>query len=110
MCLGSIPNGVGNIISVAQRISSDDLTELKQYIAHYEEAIKNNYDCVKYNIDNMSHCLGGLNSGPPEDCNIQDPTIPSRKDLDLENPLQYSKCWFNLPPIVGDNFGCGWKE
>ncbi|KAK7433387.1 hypothetical protein QQZ08_000327 [Neonectria magnoliae] len=74
------------------RLAGDDSKELKQDIRHCDETGKNNYECVKYKIDAMRDCQVGLNSMPPEECEIKELSIPSRKDPNLENPLQYPKC------------------
>ncbi|KAM0549173.1 hypothetical protein ACHAPJ_009482 [Fusarium lateritium] len=109
ICFGSRPNGVGSISYLFGSFGGDELKKLQGYIFDYEAALKNNYDCVKYLIDHHSICYDPF-AKKPEECNIQDAEVPDKTDLDLDNPLQYTKCWFNLGPITGYNFGCGWYE
>ncbi|KAF4968093.1 hypothetical protein FSARC_4454 [Fusarium sarcochroum] len=107
VCFGSKPNGVGSIGNY-QSFTGDELDKLKGYVFDYEAALKNNYDCVKYLIDDPKHCSGINNI--PDDCIVPDPDVPDHDDLDINSPLQYTKCWFNLGYVTGHSFGCGWNE
>lgn len=89
--------------------SGDDLKKFQGYVLDYEAALKNNYDCVKYIVDHKSACYSAFGDKPDE-CTIADTDVPDNKDLDANSPLQYTKCWFNLPPLMGHNFACGWTE
>ncbi|CVL06806.1 uncharacterized protein FMAN_11902 [Fusarium mangiferae] len=82
---------------------------LEGCVFDYEAALKNNYDCVKYWIDNPKR-LVSVNDNVPEECNIKDATVPDYNDMDIDNPIQYTKCWFNLPPAMRHDYLCGWTE
>jgi chitinase len=109
LCFGSRQNSVPSVATNVHSFQGDDLKKFKDYVLDYEAALKNNYDCVKYIIDNKKKCYDAFGD-KPDGCKIQDTVVPGEKDLDAKNPLQYTKCWFNLPPIIGHNFACGWKE
>ncbi|KAG7409901.1 Multidomain esterase [Fusarium oxysporum f. sp. rapae] len=108
ICFGSKPNGPGSISGV-HNFQGDDLKTFKGYVFDYEAALKNNYDCVKYRIDNPKRCVS-VNGNVPEECNIKDATVPDHDDMDITNPIEYTKCWFNLAPLMGDQYICGWTE
>lgn len=79
------------------------MDKFKTYIKDIPLALKNNYDCVKYRIDNADKCTGtGLH---PDECEIDESTIPTRKDLNLDDPMEYTQCYFNFAPSLGKNFG-----
>lgn len=109
LCFGSRQNSVPSVSTGVLSLQGDELKNLQGYVFDYEEALKNNYDCVKYIIDNWRSCHSGFGKHP-EGCTIEDADVPSNKDLDLDHPLQYTKCWFNLAPITGNTFMCGWEE
>ncbi|CVL03596.1 related to acetylxylan esterase [Fusarium proliferatum] len=108
ICFGSKGNSPGSI-GGARNLQGDELKTLKGYVFDYEAALKNNYDCVKYRIDNPQRCVS-INGNVPEECNIKDATVPDYNDMDIDNPIQYTKCWFNLPPAMGHDYLCGWTE
>ncbi|KAM0209841.1 hypothetical protein ACHAQD_011018 [Fusarium lateritium] len=108
LCFGSRPNKVPSVSTSVHALSGDDLKNLKGYVFDWEAALRNNYDCGKYYIDNQNTCLRA--NKKPDECKIEDAQVPDGRDLDLKSPLQYSKCWFNLQPMVGDRFACGWRD
>ncbi|KAH6962784.1 hypothetical protein DER45DRAFT_590696 [Fusarium avenaceum] len=109
LCFGSRQNSVPSVSTMVHSFSGDDLKKFQGYVLDYEAALKNNYDCVKYIVDHKSACYSAFGD-KPDGCTIQDTDVPDHNDLDVENPLQYTKCWFNLPPLMGHNFACGWTE
>ncbi|KAF4449349.1 glycoside hydrolase family 18 [Fusarium austroafricanum] len=109
LCFGSAQNSVPSVSNMVHNFKGDDLKKLQGYVLDYEAALKNNYDCVKYIVDNKKDCFKGFGD-KPEGCNIPDADVPSKNDLNVENPMQYTKCWFNLKPVMGDTFACGWTE
>lgn len=94
------------------RLEGDALAQLNKYIVHHEEAIINNYECVKFLIDNQDICATAMPpyTGSEANCKIEDPSTPTNDDLDLNNPLEYTKCFFNLYPVVGEHFICTYES
>ncbi|KAJ4111479.1 hypothetical protein NW768_011833 [Fusarium equiseti] len=91
ICFGSRQNSVPSVATLVHSFSGDDLKKFKGYVEDYDAALKNNYNCVKFIIDNKSKCYSGFGD-KPDGCTIADTDVPSNKDLDVENPLQYTKC------------------
>ncbi|KAF5982347.1 acetylxylan esterase [Fusarium bulbicola] len=108
ICFGSKHNDPGSIGGVSN-FQGDDLKTFKGYVFDYEAALKNNYDCVKHRIDNPKRCVS-ITGNVPEECDIKDATVADHDDVDINNPIQYIKCWFNLAPVMGDEYICGWTE
>lgn len=103
LCFGVLDNG--GVATFHHRIIGDDLKKLQTYVKDIPGALKNNYDCAKYVIDNQSYCLNSIN-GIPDKCKIEDPTIPGYDDINLDQPIQYPKCFWNLSPYVDEWLGC----
>ncbi|KAF5241365.1 hypothetical protein FANTH_9170 [Fusarium anthophilum] len=62
-----------------------------------------------YYFQGPKRCVS-VTGNVPEECEIKDATVPDHDDRDINNPIQYTKCWFNLAPVMGDEYICGWTE
>lgn len=84
---------------ITPTLVDDELDELKKYIIDFDKALLSNYDCVEYIVDNWQDCVKTVwTGGKPEKCLIADPSVPTSDDLDLDNALEYPKCFVNFSP------------